>query len=83
MVTENVLEREVGTFRENKDRLIKESLGKFVVIFGTDIVCVCDTYDEALTAGYDQIGLDKPFLVREICDSETPCHVYRGYLVEC
>jgi hypothetical protein len=39
--------------------------GQFVLIKGNDILGFYPRYDEALAAGYDQIG-DGPFLVKQI-----------------
>lgn len=39
--------------------------GKFALISGKDVLGVYDTYSDALTVGYEKLGL-KPFLVKQI-----------------
>ncbi len=83
MAAANVLDRELSTFSQKKPELVAQSLGKFAVVSGDRILAVCDSYEDALLTGYEQVGLDDPFLVRQIEESETIHHVYRGSLTEC
>jgi hypothetical protein len=58
------LERELATF----DRLLptlKEKEGKYVLIFGDEMVDIFETYPEALLAGYQKSKFG-PFLVKKI-----------------
>lgn len=65
MATAEHLKTELETFAQSRDRLVRESEGKFVVIHGTDVAGVWDTYPDALSAGYQKFGL-RPFLVKQI-----------------
>lgn len=50
-------EAHVGEWAEHK--------GKFVLIRGTEVAGFFDTYEKALTAGYERFGV-ADFLVREV-----------------
>ena len=58
------LEKEIKTYESHLPALLTKS-GKFVLIQEADIVGVYETYDDALTIGYERFGLD-PFLVKRI-----------------
>ena len=47
-----------------------EHTGKFVVISGSDVLGIFDSYADALKYGYGKIGL-RPFLVKKIEAVET------------
>ena len=79
---ESALKRELGTFQKHKDELLSKELGRHVVIFGDRIVGCYDTYEDALWAGYDQVGTDDPFLIRKI-EPERTHFIYRGSLTKC
>lgn len=80
--SENVLEQEVQVYQDKLPEL-KDQEGKFVLIKG-DKVDVYGTYEDALKAGYDEYGVETPFLVRQIHAIEQvqfvtrlldlPCH---------
>ena len=81
MATGERLQEELRTYDENKDRLVAESEGKYVVIHKDEIAGVWDTYEDALTAAYERFGLEA-FLVKQIQSIEqvqfisrdiTPC----------
>ena len=58
------LEAALETYRQNLALLLKEE-GKFVLIFERNIAGLFDTYEDALSAGYEKFGV-KPFLVKRI-----------------
>ena len=58
------LEVEHATYAKHLSALLPQS-GKYVVIGGQRIVGAYDTYDDAITVGYDTFGLT-PFLVKQI-----------------
>jgi hypothetical protein len=70
MAMSDRLKKEMETFEQNRERLMAESLGKFVLIRGDEIDGVWDTYQDALAAGYKKYGLD-PFLVKRILGTES------------
>ena len=59
------LEQETRTWLANKERLLQEAAGKFVVIKGDRIFGIFDRDDDAFTQAYQQLGRG-PFLVRRI-----------------
>ena len=59
------LAHELATYERYKDELVGAHENKFVLIHGDDVAGVWDTYNDALTAGYKQFGLE-PFLVKQI-----------------
>lgn len=61
----NLLEKELATYESHKKELVAANEGKFVLIHGDAIAGVWDTYNDALTAGYSQFGLE-PFLIKQI-----------------
>jgi hypothetical protein len=77
------LERELETFRRKLPELMAEE-GKFALIHEDDLVGVFAAYEDALSAGYKQFGLN-PFLVQKIQSVEqvqfvtrlldTPCRI--------
>ncbi len=72
----NILAEEVATYAAEKDSLVRDSLGKYVVISGNKILGTWDSYEEALEAGYTHVGL-KPFLVREVRLVDEVHYIYR------
>ena len=63
-MVEEVLDQEIETYRQNLPSLLLEE-GKFVLIHGGELVGIFDTYQDALTAGYEKFGV-RPFLVKQI-----------------
>lgn len=59
------LERELAAYNAHLMELVQENEGRFVVFHGDQPAGVWDTYEEALTAGYERFGLE-PFLVKQI-----------------
>ncbi|HTU25050.1 MAG TPA: hypothetical protein VMF30_06620 [Pirellulales bacterium] len=76
MLTTEPLKTELETYANNKDRLLADGEGKFVVICRDVIAGIWDTYERALDAGYVQFGL-APFLVKQIKRHERPRIVTR------
>ncbi len=65
------LETELEIYRKNLPKLLDQQ-GKFVLICGEEIAGIMGTYEDALRAGYEKFGLEKPFLVKEIKEKEKP-----------
>ena len=65
MTMTDTLKTEIETYLREKDRLVAESAGKYVLIHGTYVIGVWDTYEDALKEGYERFLL-KPFLVKHI-----------------
>ncbi|MEK6798389.1 MAG: hypothetical protein AABZ12_05465 [Planctomycetota bacterium] len=58
------LERELKTYQRELANLLQHE-GRFVLVHGSEVAGVFDTYDDAIRAGYDKYGLD-PFLVKRV-----------------
>ena len=73
------LEREIETFRRELPALLGDpaSRGTFALVQGETIVGLFPTFEAALAAGYDKIGL-APFLVKEVTDHEEPRYFSRN-----
>ena len=68
------LEQETRTWLANKERLLQEAAGKFVVIKGDQIFGIFDRDSDAFTQAYHQLGRG-PFLVRRIEPGEKVYYV--------
>ncbi|MBS3141587.1 hypothetical protein J4405_05605 [Candidatus Woesearchaeota archaeon] len=70
-MTKNIFLKELETYEKNKQRLLKDSRGKFVLIKGEEIINVFDTYSDAVKVGIDKFG-NTPFLVKQILEVDQP-----------
>jgi hypothetical protein len=60
------LETELKTYKDKLPELIAEkNEGKFVLIHGTELINVYDTYEDAIKDGYAKFKLEA-FLVKQI-----------------
>jgi hypothetical protein len=75
------LEKELATYEREKERLLCENEGRFVVIFDDKVEGVWDTYEDALKIAYSKFGL-KPFLVKQIQGLDR-IHYFTRDLVPC
>ena len=75
------LKVELETYSRQRDRLVSESEGKYVLISKDQVAGVWDTYEDALKAGYTQFGL-QPFLVKQIQGIDR-VHFFTRKLVAC
>ena len=64
------LEQEIKTYNELKNKLLKESRGKFVLIKGSEVLGVYENKDTALSEGYKKFG-NQEFLVKGILELEA------------
>jgi hypothetical protein len=64
---DKVLAEECDTYIRVKDRYLNLGCeGKWLVIGGERVHAVRDRYEDALADGYQFVGVDKPFLVRQL-----------------
>ena len=75
------LEKELATFQRELPNLLAEE-GKFVVIFGDELVGTYTSYEDALKVGYEKFGL-KPFLVKKIQALEQVHYFSRDLALSC
>ena len=60
------LKQEAETYERHKAELVKQNEGRFVLISGSRIVSIWDTYEDAVNAGYREFGINTPFFVKQI-----------------
>jgi len=57
---------ELVTFEKNLPKLLRTSMGKFVIINGQTVLGVRNDYQAALKLGYSKCGTKRPFFVEQI-----------------
>lgn len=75
------LDIELNTYRETLPALLGQ-IGKYVIIKGTSVVGVYDSYEDALKVGYEKFKLD-PFLVKRIAPAEQISYFTRDFAQAC
>ncbi|MBM0105861.1 hypothetical protein JM946_14065 [Steroidobacter sp. S1-65] len=70
------LEQEIATYNRRLPELLAQQ-GKFVLIKGDDLGGTFDSYQDALTAGYQRYKLNS-FLVKRITAVERVVYLSRG-----
>lgn len=78
----SALQVETRTYAEKLPHLMMGHIGKFVVIKGVEVIGIYDSYQDALTFGYQRAGLT-PFLVKKIAPSESVAFVSRNFPFPC
>jgi hypothetical protein len=71
------LEKELATFRRELPRLLQTYRGKYALVHADKVSSVWPSVDDALKAGYEEFGT-KPFLVKEIVETEEPRYFSRN-----
>ena len=66
-----MLENEVTTYEQNRERLLATAEGKYVLIRGKDVSGTFETEMDAITEGYNRFG-NVPFLVKQVLQIEIP-----------
>lgn len=75
------LEREMATYEKELPSLLAEQ-GKFVLIFGDEVLGTFEAYADAIQAGYKKAGL-QPFLVKRISGPEQIAYFTRDLQPAC
>lgn len=65
------LKRELRTYKAHKARLLRDAVGKYVLIKGGRVVGTFDTEMDAVHQGYERFG-NVPFLVKQVVEVEVP-----------
>lgn len=63
----NPLVKETETYQKNKEDLLRDNTGKFVLIKGDEIIGIYETRNDAIKIGIDKFG-NSPFLVKKISE---------------
>lgn len=74
-----VLDTELDTYEKNRERLLGEHAGKYVLIHGEEVVGAYESKMDAIRLGYRTFG-NVPFLVKRVVEVETPEYLVSGYL---
>lgn len=75
----NSLDKELAAFEALRPSLVKDE-GRFAVVAGDKLLGIYDTFQDALSAGYKERGLE-PFLVKQINTVEVVANFSRNLLV--
>jgi hypothetical protein len=75
------LEKELEKYKAELPKLM-ESIGKYVVICGDEVLGVFNDYEDALNVGYGRCGTG-PFLVKQIEHDIAVHHFTRDVLFSC
>jgi hypothetical protein len=82
MATAMALEQELQTYQKLLHSELATEEGRFALIAGDDLLGVFDSYNDALTAGYKERGLE-PFLVKQVASVETVAYFSRDFGAQC
>ena len=80
-MNESILQKEIATYNRALPTLLGK-IGKFVLIKGDNVEGTYDSYEDALTIGYQRFGLD-PFLVKRIAPTEQISFFTRSFSSAC
>ena len=61
-----MLEKELEFFKKHKSEYLKTYMGQFVLISGESLLGNYTTQQQAYESGIQKIGLNKPFLVKQV-----------------
>jgi hypothetical protein len=75
-----MLEKEQNTFEQKLPELLKNNLGKFVLIKGDQVIGIYVAIDDALSIGYDKFK-SEPFFVRQILAIQQPLNFTNNYML--
>ena len=74
------LEQEICAFDANREKLLAEHKGEFVLIKGSEIIGIYPTYGDALREGYHRFG-EGEFLAQEITGADAINTITRDLFV--
>ena len=73
-IASKALEVERRFFEANRERLMNEGAGKFVLIKGRKVYGFYETKFDAIDAGYERFG-NVPFFVHKVTEVQEPVQV--------
>ena len=74
-----VLQRELETFENNIDELLKTDEGKYALVHENEVIETYSDQHDAIAAGYEKFG-NVPFLVKLIEEVEVPANFVNSNL---
>ena len=75
-----LLEKELKTFEEKKEELLKTSVGKYALFRGKDLIGVFESQNDAIRIGIEKFG-NSPFLVKKIEEVEQKLNFTSNLIV--
>ena len=75
-----MLEQEIKTFEQKLPELVKNDLGKFVLIMDTQVIGTFVAVQDALQAGYEHFK-ERPFFIRQINAIQEPLNFANNHLL--
>lgn len=76
MVRDDPLSHELNVYETKKREWLNSHLNEFVVIAGDRIEGFHDTYESAFKAAIKAFGVEKQFLIKQVCATEPVYVVY-------
>ncbi len=76
MAAEDPLRRELSVYDSHKQEWLRTDPNQFVVIAGDHVEGIHPDYESAFKAGIKAFGLQRQFLIKEICVTEPVYVVY-------
>ncbi len=64
------LDKELETFKVNKEKLLVDKKDRFILIKGNKIISDFASYDDALSDGYKRYG-NQEFLVKQVLENDS------------
>lgn len=74
-----MLDKELRTYEANKEKLVSEHLGKFVLIKDSEILSIHETEQEAMDCGFNALG-NEPFFVKEIKQIDKSVNLVSNFI---
>lgn len=75
----DLLDTELKTYEQQRDRLLGTYEGKYVLIHGNEVVGAYTSKMDAIMLGYQRFG-NVPFLVKQVLRVETPENFVSGLI---
>jgi hypothetical protein len=74
MARSKVLARELETFEQQRKHLLEHHLGKWALVYRSDVIGIFDSDLEAIYEGHERFG-NVPLLVKQVVEVETPVYM--------
>ncbi|UCH95841.1 MAG: hypothetical protein JSV88_03085 [Candidatus Aminicenantes bacterium] len=70
-MSREALKENLEFVEKNKDKLLKEYLNKYLLVWHKEVVGSFDTYEKAAGEGVRKYGIDEDFLVYHLVETEA------------
>ena len=75
-----MLEQENKFFEDNLSEFLETKKGKYVLVFGTELIGTFESQIDALSEGYEKFK-EKPFFVRQVLPIQEPLNFTNNSLL--